>query len=964
MKKKLLRSIIFILILGIVFSVLTLPTFALEWDGSSSGGGGSGYPAGPNGYAIRTTGDNCLGYRFSLVDKNGNNKVSKVIDVFRNTSYGNMEYTSAYKFNTKYNKKQLINNQNNGYGTSKNSTNCYKETSMGFATSIPTPDGMGTWQNNTTNLNAVLSALNAGNINGLKNGDKIIVEPLYDVRLQGTYHAVTTTELAIYGKYILGVNSDGGSSSTSESWGFISSYTNKYYPNALYTPDGQGLWSSASTLSSRATFYNIINKGYGVGIAYTETKPDFTPNLSVNICEAWQGSKSTRSFHYGNSNGSSFNNYDYDKGYPIKGDTVWFAINYPSESENCYVRQSVRLSGGSWTSREVNSNSNTWYDVALSPTTVDAGRSNYTVEAKVDWLDSNGNVQKYGSVKTFYIPIRPKIYRYQAAMTDITGAISGYSGSGGSGGAVYAGQRVTPKYTYTSDNSWTSYNTFTGTLYKWSGSSWVSAYGKADVSDTWQGINQSSPYSRFSDIGLYKVPKTASTIPVNLTTAWSSDTSHTSESSSVNIPVLTPDVELTNIHLVDENGYYADSQDLEAGQTITVQYEYKNNTNCTVFIEGYKNDRNKISGIYAIPAGGTIYVNGYTFNVPNIRNITIWGGVYLESMGLYNTSYESNGTNNEKTLSCKVNHPLRLYPIAPNASYREGTNVITSYWLRNGYTDNYTQSDEITVRFRVYSSGRLITSVTKSQTVVPGSDQNLVYFKWYVPVGLLYGNVQITADVIQDGISYNSISRNYSTIPYLNSVTPDTQFEKSAPDGYSIPMLTTSGSKYSIWWEYSCIGGIFFKNYFGIGATSSTNEINPITDPTATQSSGTWQMKSGYGFDLKTYSGTSSILFLDVPSISSYTGVQYAYATFPEYDFSTVFGKYRTLVKSGSYWYFPPNGNYGKVHFTPLWYPDGDYTVKIIKSDFWTPSGMLSFSEETNTINIKGNAYDDWYVGR
>lgn len=160
MKKRLIKCLISILILCTVFSAVQLPAFALEWDGSSSGGGGGGSPAGPNGYAVRTTGDNCLGYRFSLVDKNGNNKVSKVIDVFRNTSYGNMEYSSAYKFNTKYNKKQLMNNQNNGFGTSKNTSNCYKEANMGFATSLPTPDNMGTWQNNVTNLNAVLSALN------------------------------------------------------------------------------------------------------------------------------------------------------------------------------------------------------------------------------------------------------------------------------------------------------------------------------------------------------------------------------------------------------------------------------------------------------------------------------------------------------------------------------------------------------------------------------------------------------------------------------------------------------------------------------------------------------------------------------------------------------------------------------------------------------------------------------------
>jgi gamma-glutamylcysteine synthetase len=48
------------------------------------------------------------------------------------------------------------------------------------------------------------------------------------------------------------------------------------------------------------------------------------------------------------------------------------------------------------------------YDVALSPTTVDAGRSSYTVKARVNWIDSNGNVLKWGTEEDFYIPIRAK----------------------------------------------------------------------------------------------------------------------------------------------------------------------------------------------------------------------------------------------------------------------------------------------------------------------------------------------------------------------------------------------------------------------------------------------------------------------------------------------------------------------------------------------------------------------------
>ena len=84
MKTKVFRLLLSLITVCIVISGLSLNAFALEWNGSSTGGGGGGTPAGPNGYAVRTTGDNCLGYRFSVVDKSGSNKVTKVIDVFRN----------------------------------------------------------------------------------------------------------------------------------------------------------------------------------------------------------------------------------------------------------------------------------------------------------------------------------------------------------------------------------------------------------------------------------------------------------------------------------------------------------------------------------------------------------------------------------------------------------------------------------------------------------------------------------------------------------------------------------------------------------------------------------------------------------------------------------------------------------------------------------------------------------------
>ena len=178
MRKRIVRLMSMLLLICAMSAACTVAVYALSWDGDSAGGGGKGSDAGPNGYAVAAVNvENCVGYRFSLVDSSGANKVSKVIDVYRNTGTGNSAYSSWYKFAPKYNKKQLINNQNAGFSTEKSTVNCYKETDMGFQTALTGPSEMSVWQNYKNNLNSILSKLGAGSIDNLKKGDKILVEP-------------------------------------------------------------------------------------------------------------------------------------------------------------------------------------------------------------------------------------------------------------------------------------------------------------------------------------------------------------------------------------------------------------------------------------------------------------------------------------------------------------------------------------------------------------------------------------------------------------------------------------------------------------------------------------------------------------------------------------------------------------------------------------------------------------------
>lgn len=224
MKRKLARAVLTVLTLCVLTVATLAPAHALSWDGSSTGGGGATNPTSPGGYAVRyyNAEDCVVGYRFSVINNSGTTK-GLVIDVYKGSGGFNNP-----KFSTKYNKADLIRKQNNGWSTSTTTYQCVQQSQLGI--SLPAPSGMGSWQGINTNLNAVLKVIqNDLSVNTLVYGDKVLVEPIVEIAIAGTYHSFTVTEMALYGKHMLGVHSNGGSSSNSGSWGFIALYTNEIY---------------------------------------------------------------------------------------------------------------------------------------------------------------------------------------------------------------------------------------------------------------------------------------------------------------------------------------------------------------------------------------------------------------------------------------------------------------------------------------------------------------------------------------------------------------------------------------------------------------------------------------------------------------------------------------------------------------------------------------------------------------
>ena len=311
----------------------------------------------------------------------------------------------------------------------------------------------------------------------------------------------------------------------------------------------------------------------------------------------------------------------------------------------------------------------------------------------------------------------------------------------------------------------------------------------------------------------------------------------------------------------------------------------------------------------------------------------------------------------------KLYAKIVIVPIEPNAAYRENTDVISSFWLVNISGDDYTPSTGAKVVFSVYNaSGQKIAGETQD-FVVPNNDKNLAYFKWRVPNGYGGSNVTIKAYIDDGPYEYNHVERSYRVASFDTLTTPNTSYKDKAPDGFRVPSTTFNNGTNARWWQYSYSGGAFVKKDYAVGNTVSDVTLTTPTNPTAYTSNGKLYMKSGYGFECSYTHSMATISGYQSASASQSVAPQYFYALFPEYNYTYGANQCRSFEAVSGRKVFVNATGMNRQHFTPIYYPDGEYKFQIVLSDCWTPAGMLT-TYKTVTIQIDGNMYDDWYVGR
>lgn len=338
------------------------------------------------------------------------------------------------------------------------------------------------------------------------------------------------------------------------------------------------------------------------------------------------------------------------------------------------------------------------------------------------------------------------------------------------------------------------------------------------------------------------------------------------------------------------------------------------------------------------------------------------------------------GNTTQKTFGAYYCGSLTGEIVPPNRYYKTDIDVITSVKIHSNDSGDITPSNNASVSFMVKDeNGNVVTNQVKA-LVVPNNNTQLIWFRWHTPSGETSITITATINSSLADAQHNPFSINKYVSYLLGGAFTDMGGNLTMPSWFnrntSVP---TADMPSASWQEWTYYGGFTLNTYTAAVSSKVTLKADP-DDPTYTQDkSGNVTMKSGYGImEIPTTTVTSTH-----PDKSAVTDAQIVYGLFPEWNYQSdhirIFNQTSissTLGKIMQTFNLPVNPKFTNgtftysemkrvkeqhVHFTPLAFPDGKYTVQVTSTDIWTPAGSLD-GAATGYVTIKGNLYDDWTV--
>lgn len=310
--------------------------------------------------------------------------------------------------------------------------------------------------------------------------------------------------------------------------------------------------------------------------------------------------------------------------------------------------------------------------------------------------------------------------------------------------------------------------------------------------------------------------------------------------------------------------------------------------------------------------------------------------------------------------------PEQPEPTDYDYEYRIDTDVITPVTLYAGSEIN--PDGPATVTFTIKGS-----TYRMSNIVIPEGDSQLAWVKWHTPSEPQ--DIIITVRTNRGTLSQTIIKTKVVDLSGNDPPDPKATDTAGSWRPSSVPSREEkSYAAWSVWWAqwhpywvwhstgdddgYWVDEGWydFFRDNYSASMTATTRIEPDEKVPTAAGDT----MKSGYGV-----SNTVTATVSTSAPMSHYTYGQTAVSHFPEFNYS-IYWRLLEQLSSGKTARFQFAENIystykQRVHFSPVWFPDGSYTVNTHVMDIWTPAGMLC-ANLTDSVLISGSLYDDWHI--
>ncbi len=320
--------------------------------------------------------------------------------------------------------------------------------------------------------------------------------------------------------------------------------------------------------------------------------------------------------------------------------------------------------------------------------------------------------------------------------------------------------------------------------------------------------------------------------------------------------------------------------------------------------------------------------------------------------------------------------------------YRVDTDVITSVTVSGGQAN---PDHPVSVQFNIEGA-----TYTVGNVFYPQEDSQLVWVKWHTPDEPCV--ITIRVSVTGGGSAQSTVTCNITDLSgndppnpiatdrnnaYTASPTPTNAEAASANWGIWSPRWHENWEWVAVWvkcwhtdhwtdadgkshsdsWYHWVDNGYwedhgwwdFDWNGYSASLSATMNIVPDDKSPTATSNT----LKSGYGVQesvaANVYTNQSSAV----------TAAQNAVTYFPEFAYETYWRLLDTTISGRTASFQFRQNSYStynrRTHFTPIWFPDGAYTLYTWLLDCWTPAGMLSMNL-TDSVTIRGNLWEEWHI--